>query len=53
MARLADQILQGTSPADLPVETAQFFLTVNLQTAVAINLEMPDIVLQSADRIIR
>lgn len=53
MARLVDQIFQGTSPADLPVETARFFLTVNLQTAAAIHLEVPEIVLQSADRIIR
>lgn len=53
MARLAGQILQGTSPSDLPVETARFFLTVNLQTAAAINVEIPDIVLQSADRLIR
>ncbi|NJN54104.1 MAG: ABC transporter substrate-binding protein [Anaerolineae bacterium] len=53
MARLADQILQGADPADLPVETAHFFLTINLQTAEKINLELPDIVLQSANRIIR
>ncbi|HRQ37421.1 MAG TPA: ABC transporter substrate-binding protein [Chloroflexota bacterium] len=53
MARLADQIVQGTPPADLPVETARFFLTVNLRTAAAIHLEIPEIVLQSADKIIR
>lgn len=53
MARLVDQILQGTSPADLPVETANFYLTINMQTADKIKLELPDIVLQSADVIIR
>jgi putative ABC transport system substrate-binding protein len=53
MARLAGQILQGTSPAELPVETAQFFLTLNLETAGKINLEIPDMVLQSADTILR
>ena len=29
-ARLADQILKGTKPADMPVETAEYFLDINL-----------------------
>jgi len=53
MARLVDQILQGADPAHLPVETAQFFLTVNLKTAEEIHIDVPDIVLQSAHTIIR
>jgi putative ABC transport system substrate-binding protein len=52
-ARLADQILQGIKPADLPVETAEFFSAVNLKTAEAIGLEIPDEVLLQADIIIR
>ena len=52
-ARLADQILQGTKPADLPVETAEFFSAINLKTAQDIGLDIPDNVLQQADIIIR
>lgn len=52
-SRLADKILQGTPPADLPVETADFFLVINLQTAQAIGLDIPDDILQQADEIIR
>jgi putative ABC transport system substrate-binding protein len=52
-ARLADQILRGSSPDDLPVETPEFFLTLNLNTAEAIGLEIPDEVLRQADTIIR
>jgi putative ABC transport system substrate-binding protein len=52
-ARLADQILQGTKPADLPVETAEFFSAVNLKTAEAIGLDISDDVLLQADIIIR
>ncbi len=52
-ARLANQILQGTKPADLPVETAQFFSAINLKTAQAINLDIPDDILRQADIIIR
>jgi putative ABC transport system substrate-binding protein len=52
-ARLADKVLKGTSPADLPVETSEYFLSVNLITAQAIGLAIPDEVLQQADRVIR
>ncbi len=52
-ARLADQIMRGTDPADLPVEVAEFYLAINLQTAEAIGLEVPDEVLQQANIIIR
>lgn len=52
-ARLAAQILGGTPPADLPVETAEFFLTINVKTAEAINLQIPEEVLRIADQLVR
>ena len=52
-ARLADQIFQGAKPADLPVETAEFYLAINLRTAEAIGLQIPDEILSQADIIIR
>lgn len=51
-ARLAGQILKGTKPGDLPVETADFFLTINLKTAKAIGLDIPNNILHQADNII-
>jgi putative ABC transport system substrate-binding protein len=52
-ARLADQILKGAKPADLPVETAEYFLHVNIQTATAIGLEIPDAILRQTDAVMR
>ena len=52
-ARLAHQIRQGEKPADLPVETAEIFLTINLKTAEEIGLDIPDEILLQADTIIR
>ncbi len=52
-ARLASQILQGTKPADLPVETARLFSAINLKTAQAIGLDIPDDILRQANIIIR
>jgi putative tryptophan/tyrosine transport system substrate-binding protein len=52
-ARLASQILLGTKPADLPVETAEFFSAINLETAQAIGLDIPDATLREANIIIR
>jgi putative ABC transport system substrate-binding protein len=52
-ARLAHQIRQGAKPADLPVETSEFYLTLNLKTAEAIGLDIPDEILRQADTIIR
>jgi putative ABC transport system substrate-binding protein len=52
-ARLADQIFKGTGPADLPVETAEFYLAINLKAAKAIGLTIPDEILRQADVIIR
>jgi putative ABC transport system substrate-binding protein len=52
-ARLADNIFQGGQPAETPIETAEFFLTINLQTAERIGLDIPDIYVRQADQIIR
>lgn len=52
-ARLIDQIFKGTRPADLPVETAEYSLGINLRTAKAIHLDIPDAFLRQASSIIR
>lgn len=52
-ARLAKQILQGVKPSDLPVETADTLLTVNLKTAEKIGLHIPDDILAQATTIVR
>lgn len=52
-AVIADQILRGARPGDLPVQTAEFYLGINLQTAQAIDLEVPYDVLQRAHTIVR
>lgn len=48
VARLADQILQGIAPADLPVEMPEFEISVNLATAQKIKLIIPDSILRQA-----
>jgi putative ABC transport system substrate-binding protein len=52
-ARIADQVLRGTDPGDLPVEDAESFLAVNLATAKEIGLEVTDAFLQQAEIILR
>jgi putative ABC transport system substrate-binding protein len=53
-ARMANSILNnGVLPADLPVETADFFLGINLKTARSIGLEIPNEILEQADFIVR
>jgi putative ABC transport system substrate-binding protein len=52
-ARLASQVLKGQRPEDLPVETAEVTVTINLLTAERIGLTIPDIVLVQATEIIR
>jgi len=53
-ARLADKILKGAKPKDLPIEKAgKFDLVINLRTANAIGLSIPPEVLKKADRVIR
>lgn len=51
-AHMANQILAGIPPGDLPVEVGESFLGVNLQTAAMIGLSVPEDVLRAADFII-
>ena len=52
-SRLAVQILRGVKPADLPVETAEIFMAVNLKAAENIGLYIPNGIIRQADVVVR
>jgi putative ABC transport system substrate-binding protein len=52
-SRIADKVIKGEKPSSLPVETAEYFLKVNLKTSQAIGISLEDSILRQAAEVVR